>query len=147
MPTDQYKIDWTDKVAQFEGFDATTRVQYGGRWHDDLLAATPWDDSHFSVFGSGWDTYQNLVRRLADARNTAMQATHTTSTGAAVGDTRQRSVADAAWTGAQQGAAEGAANLRTAAESLADTVQKAAGPGLGIVFAVLLLALYFRARG
>ena len=84
MVLDDFKVAWTKAVAAFERAPAADRVRSGPTLKAQLDAAPRWADSSRGIFGAGWDTYQNLVNRVARARSEALAAHGATSTGARV---------------------------------------------------------------
>lgn len=129
---DSTKTQATRRVAELERMTARLRVEQGPVVKGLLDALPHWDDSHTGLFSEGWDSKQNLYRRLSAARSSALIET---GRGQA-----SESVAGAAASGFVEGAREGAA-------SLAETV-KAWGPRVGIGLALALaLGLFLRARG
>lgn len=81
MPSDQIKSDLTGNVARFEGLVANPRSAgvaienlpgIGKVVEDGIRSTEPWSDTSWGLFGPGWDSHPNLLRRIQEARASAI---------------------------------------------------------------------------
>ena len=74
MPTDEYKIGWTQSVELLEGTPAHRRDEDGSNLKRGLDSAERWTDTASGLFSEGWDSYQGLQSRIARARASGIAA-------------------------------------------------------------------------